>query len=150
MQTLDYLLFLQKLEKQTARLLAKLKAKYPPDRYELWFLFDNSTIHTRKADDALLVQRMAMNPGGKQSSELRDTRFGDLEQSMVFEAGHCVLYDITVNTTVRDNGRVVMETRLDKSKVEQKVAKTKKVQVKKGTILEPNHAIVGEPKVRRF
>lgn len=90
---------------------------------------------------------MRANPGGQQSDALRHTKFGDLEQSMVFEVGHRVLYSITVSTVMRHNGSIVMETRVNKDGVQYQQAKQHRVTVTAGTVLEADHAIVGLPKV---
>jgi hypothetical protein len=51
------------------------------------FAFDNSSGHACKAKDALVANRMNLNPDGKQAV-LRNTEWGDgHKQSMVFEEG---------------------------------------------------------------
>ncbi len=46
------------------------------------FLFDNAPCHKKMADDALNVEHMNVNPGGKQS-KLRDTQWNGQAQRMV-------------------------------------------------------------------
>ena len=51
------------------------------------FAFDNSSGHACKAKDALVANRMNLQPGGKQPV-MRNTKWGNgVEQSMVFLAG---------------------------------------------------------------
>ena len=64
---------LQRLQQQTKRVIAKLHDKYPPDRYELVFTFDHSTIHTKLPEDALRVTQMCKMPGGSKGTKMRST-----------------------------------------------------------------------------
>ena len=56
---------IERLEEQTKRVLARLEAKYPRDKYEIVFTFDHSTIHAKLPADALRVTQMNLNPGGE-------------------------------------------------------------------------------------
>ena len=62
------------------------------------FLFDNSTGHSKMAEDALLAQNMNSGPGGKHVSKQRGTTWIDSDgiehqQSFVFAAGDRLLFD---------------------------------------------------------
>ena len=46
--------------------------KYPRTRHTIIFIFDQSSCHCAYADDALVVTRMNVNPGGKQP-KMHDT-----------------------------------------------------------------------------
>ncbi|KAG2106628.1 uncharacterized protein F5147DRAFT_578923 [Suillus discolor] len=61
--------------------------------YQALFLIDNSQGHSAYADDALLISRMNVNPGGKQA-HMKDGWFIDagrqkVIQSMMFPSNHC-------------------------------------------------------------
>ena len=60
--------------------------KYPSERYNLLFLFDQSSGHTAYDDDALIVSRMNVKPGGSQP-KMRDTVYDGVTQRMVFDDG---------------------------------------------------------------
>ena len=62
------------------------------------FLFDNSTGHSKMAEDALLAQNMNSGPGGKHVSKQRGTMWTgsdgiEHQQSFVFAAGDRLLFD---------------------------------------------------------
>jgi len=62
------------------------------------FLFDNSTGHSKMAEDALLAQNMNAGPGGKHVSKQRGTAWVDSDgvehqQSFVFSAGDMLLFE---------------------------------------------------------
>lgn len=50
--------------------------KYPAEKYDILWLFDNAPSHRKMADDALNVHNMNMKPGG-QKPILRDTQYKD-------------------------------------------------------------------------
>ena len=60
--------------------------KYPSEHYNLLFLFDQSSGHTAYDDDALIVSRMNVKPGGCQP-KMRDTVYDGVTQRMVFDDG---------------------------------------------------------------
>ena len=64
---------LEKLERQTQRVMCKLEKTYPADKFEICFTFDHSTIHTKLPEDALRVTQMGLNPGGKTGDKMRPT-----------------------------------------------------------------------------
>ena len=57
--------------------------KYPSKHYNL-FLSDQSSGHTAYDDDALIVSRMNVKPGGCQP-KMRDTVYDGVTQRMVFD-----------------------------------------------------------------
>jgi hypothetical protein len=61
------------------------KKAYP--QYDALWAFDNSCNHGSFASDALKVEKMNLNPGGKQEL-LRDTFFNGQRQTMVFPANY--------------------------------------------------------------
>ena len=63
------------------------KYKYPPDKYTVLFIFDNSSCHRAYAPDALNTKVMNVNPGGAQPC-LRDTTWNGSIQKMVDQKGH--------------------------------------------------------------
>ena len=62
------------------------------------FLFDNSTGHSKMAENALLAQNMNAGPGGKHVSKQRETAWAgsdgeEHQQSFVFSAGDALLFE---------------------------------------------------------
>jgi hypothetical protein len=74
----------EKMVEQTKKAIAIFEKAFPDDIAV--FAFDNSSGHACKATDALVANRMNLNPGGKQSV-LHDTEWGSdgRKQSMVFK-----------------------------------------------------------------
>lgn len=70
--------------KQLRRVLAKAEKMYPYAR--LIFRFDNAPSHRKMPDDALNVQKMNRNPGGRQPA-MRPTTWNGEVQELVFEDG---------------------------------------------------------------
>ena len=60
--------------------------KYPREKYNLVFLFDQSSGYTAYADNLLNVWRMNVNPGGAQPP-MRDTQWNGSVQKMVLKDG---------------------------------------------------------------
>ena len=62
--------------------------KYPRDRYNVVWLFDNSTGYAKMAPDALIASHMNVHPGGTQP-KMRDTVWGPdkTPHRMVLEDG---------------------------------------------------------------
>ena len=75
--------FMQQMEK--AVLIAEVK--YPKaDNWKHVWVFDSSSCHTAKADDALEVAKMNVNPGGKQKV-MRETVWAGKVQKMNYALG---------------------------------------------------------------
>ena len=63
----------EKFMKQMEKAVEIAEAKYPKaDNWKHVWVLDSSSCHTAKADDALEVSKMNVNPGGKQKV-MRDT-----------------------------------------------------------------------------
>jgi hypothetical protein len=75
----------EKFERDLMRAIAITEAKYPGKR--LVFLYDQSSIHKKRADDALNAKRLNLKPGGKQL-RMRNTVWNGVPQSLVFPANH--------------------------------------------------------------
>ena len=77
----------EKFMSQMKNAMKICKFKYPAEKYDVLWLFDQSSGHTKKADNALNVNVMNVKPGGKQPV-LRDTIFKkdgkDVKQKMYF------------------------------------------------------------------
>lgn len=151
---------LEKLEAQTKKVVELVEADYPSTRYQHLYLFDNSTIHTRRAADALFADGLAKKPGGAQLSEnMRDTKFtssdGACEQSMTFQPGHVLLYDGVASIpkiTVTSDGRrmVQMKNVVNKKGVAQQKAVMVQVPFKKGDKVEKGHTLCGIAKGAKY
>lgn len=61
------------LQVQDAYLISRVK--YPRERFDVLWIFDNSTGHAKMAPDALVAHHMNVNPGGQQP-KMRDTVWG--------------------------------------------------------------------------
>ena len=75
--------FIKQLEKE----VQISEVKYP--KSEQWkhvWVFDSSSCHTARADDALDVNRMNVNPGGKQP-KMRDTVWAGKVQKLTYSLG---------------------------------------------------------------
>ena len=67
---------------QIQRAVQIAEIKYPKDQgWRHCWIFDNSSCHNAMADDALNVNKMNVNPGGKQRI-LRDTTYNGKAQKM--------------------------------------------------------------------
>lgn len=66
--------------------VALAEFKYPRERYHILFLFDQSSSHTAKAPDALVANKMNVNPGGQQP-KMHDTVYNGEAQRMVDDDG---------------------------------------------------------------
>ena len=75
-----------KFMQQVKQAVEIAEIKYPSDNYNLLFLFDQSSGHTAYDDDALIVSRMNVKPGGCQP-KMRDTVYDGVTQRMVFDDG---------------------------------------------------------------
>ena len=79
--------------------------KFPRDAgWKIVWIFNHSSCHSAMPDDALVVSRMNVNPGGKQPV-MRDGWWGGKPQPMCFNLGkipkgmHRVLEERGVDTT---------------------------------------------------
>ncbi len=75
-----------KFMRQVEQAVTIAEIKYTRERYNLVFLFDQSSGHTAYAEDSLNANNMSVNPGGKQP-KLRDTMWDGKVQKMTFPDG---------------------------------------------------------------
>ena len=75
-----------KFMKQVKEAVTIAKIMYPSENYNLVFLFDQSSGHTAYDDDALIVSRMNVKPGGCQP-KMRDTVWDGKPFRMVSDDG---------------------------------------------------------------
>ena len=76
----------EKFISQLKRAVLIAEVKYPPDKYSLLWLFDQSSNHTAKSPDALVAKRMNVHSGGAQP-RMRDTCYQGQSQRMVLDGG---------------------------------------------------------------
>jgi hypothetical protein len=75
----------EKFEKDLMKAITIAEAKYPGKH--LVFLYDQSSIHKKRSDDALDAKRLNLKPGGKQP-RMRETVWNGVRQSLVFPPDH--------------------------------------------------------------
>ena len=119
----------EKFMKQMEKAVEIAEAKYPKaDNWKHVWVLDSSSCHTAKADDALEVSKMNVNPGGKQKV-MRDTVWGGRVQTMNYALGipkgmRVVLEERGINTRtlVGDQMREILaqhdDFKNEKSRVE--------------------------------
>lgn len=71
---------------QVKQAVAIAEFKYPKERHALLWIFDQSSNHKAKSQDALVASRMNVGSGGAQP-KMRDTTYKGEEQKLVNEAG---------------------------------------------------------------
>ena len=77
----------EKFMKQMEKAVLIAEVKYPKaDNWKHIWAFDSSSCHTAKADDALEVAKMNVNPGGKQKV-MRDTIWAGKVQKLNYALG---------------------------------------------------------------
>ena len=76
----------EKFLSQVKKALLIAEFKYPREKYTLLWLFDQSSNHRAKAQDALVAHKMNVRPGGDQP-RIRDTIYQGKLQKMVFDDG---------------------------------------------------------------
>ena len=137
----------------------KLIMDMEPEKYEIVFMYDNSTIHTRLSPEALRANMMGVKPGGKQNRAMQSTTWNGKEQTLQFKEGDTLLFDFSNNFFVFTKDGSIEQKNITKTKTisgqKVKFQSTEDLMVlkkfKAGVITKDNErsGLIGEPKGMR-